>query len=64
MSKTDMICDIEETFVFNHFNIHLDNLLHLCSHGLLARHNKTCFPGFRLGPTRTGLYNHRGWLET
>ena len=23
------------------------------------RHEKTCLRGFRPGPTRTGLYNHR-----
>ena len=27
------------------------------------RHEKICLRGFRPGPTQTGLYNHRRWLE-
>ena len=27
------------------------------------RHEKTCLRGFRPGPTQTGLYCHRSWLE-
>ena len=27
------------------------------------RCEKTCLRGFRLGPTQTGLYSHRRWLE-
>ena len=27
-------------------------------------HEKTCFWRFRLGPSQTGLYSHRRWLET
>ena len=27
------------------------------------RHDKTCLQGFRQGPTQTGLYSHRRWLE-
>ena len=26
-------------------------------------HEKTCLWGFRPGPTQTGLYNSRKWLE-
>ena len=26
-------------------------------------HNKTCLWGFQPGPTQTGLYSHRRWLE-
>ena len=28
------------------------------------RHEKTGLRGFRPGPTQTGLYSHRSWLET
>ena len=28
-----------------------------------SRHDKTCCLGFRPGPTQTGLYSHRRWLE-
>ena len=28
------------------------------------RHEKPVFWGFRSGPTQTGLYNHRIWLQT
>ena len=28
-----------------------------------ACHKKTCLPGFRPGPTQTGLCSHRRWLE-
>ena len=31
--------------------------------GAVSHHGKTYLQGFRLGPTHTGLYNHRRWLE-
>ena len=30
---------------------------------ILASSEKTCIRGFRPGPTQTGLYSHRRWLE-
>ena len=37
--------------------------LHLARGILQRHHHETCHRAFRPGPTQTGLYNHRNWLE-
>ena len=51
-NKDNRICNLVEI----DFSIHFDiiNELHC---------EKTCLQGFRPGPTQTGLYIHRRWLD-
>ena len=50
---------MEFHITFTRFVYHLFTLITF----LEPSHKKTCLWGFRPGPTQTGLYRHRIWLE-